>query len=437
MEVDLKPLEECGPCERRRRLNAQYPRTHIPNESGLEFFTIDNFVTEEESDYLSEIIEKNSYRSQVAGAGDTASTTTESRTSSTSTLLNTDPTVKTLNERISTLLAIPEANGENMQGQIYQVGQEFRNHRDYFENDGYTNHCLHSGQRTYTFMIYLNDVEEGGETNFPDLNNYSIKPKKGMAVVWKNSNGQGTENPASLHAGTPVTKGKKIIITKWFRVNEWNSAEDARLAKKYHEENKPKTIFKTNADLPRLSELGFKVVKVPTNTWRLINEAYKLLQNVKTVENWNGIENFIHDKDGKAADLEIFNMDNCHRIKEIIIDELKPIHEEFIGNKAKLKPKWIYGIRSYKSGSILEAHTDSLETHHISSIIIVDKKTDKDWPLDIQDHAGNWHKVYTEPGDMILYESATCKHGRLEPFEGEYYRNFFTHYTLADYKFVP
>jgi hypothetical protein len=81
-------------------------------------------------------------------------------------------------------------------------------------------------------------------------------------------------------------------------------------------------------------------------------------------------------------------------------------------------------------------HTDTLETHHISSIIIVDKKVNKDWPLDIQDHNGNWHKIYAEPGDMILYESAICKHGRTEPFDGEYFRNFYTHYTLADYKLV-
>jgi len=436
METEVKPIEECTPCERRRRLHTQYPRVHIPNQSGLEFFTIDNFVTDEECDYLCSIIEKTSYRSQVAGAGNTASTVMESRTSSTSTLVDSDPTVKTLNQRISNILGIPEANGENMQGQIYQEGQEFRHHRDYFEGDGYINHCLSSGQRTYTFMIYLNDVEEGGETNFPELDNLSIKPKKGMAVVWRNSNGQGTENPASLHAGTPVVKGKKIIITKWFRVNEWNSAEDARLANEYHEQNKNTIEFRTKEDLPKLTELGFKVVKVPTNTWRLIQEAYLLLQNVKTVERWAGMENFIHNDKGEVADVEIFNMDNCHRIKEIIIDELQPIHEEFIEHKAKIKPKWIYGIRSYKNGAILENHTDSLATHHISSIIIVDKKVNKDWPLDFQDHNGNWHKVYAEPGDMILYESANCLHGRTEPFEGEYFRNFYTHYTLADYKLV-
>jgi len=430
MEEQVIPQEDCG-CGRKK------PKNFLLNNAGLEIYTVDDFLTPEECDHLAAYIEEHSYRSQVAGYGDTASTTTEARTSSTSTLYNTDPIVADINARISNDLGVPQENGEDMQGQIYQVGQEFRHHHDYFTGDGYINHCLSSGQRTYTFMIYLNDVEAGGETNFSSLENYSIKPKKGMAVVWKNSDGKGSEVPASIHAGMPVIEGKKIIITKWFRERAWNIAEDSRLAKEYHENAKNTLVFRTKEDLPKLSELGFKVVKVPINTWRLIQEAYMLLQNVKTPEVWDGMETFIHDKDGKPADLDIFNMDNCFRIKEIIIDELQPIHEEFIQNKAKLKPKWIYGIRSYKSGAILENHTDTLETHHVSSIIIVDKKVDKDWPLDIQDHNGNWHKIYTEPGDMILYESAICLHGRTEPFEGEYYRNFFTHYTLADYKFVP
>ena len=293
-------------------------------------------------------------------------------------------------------------------------------------------------------MIYLNDVEEGGETDFSEINT-TFSPKKGMAIVWKNSNGTGTENPASLHAGMPVIKGRKMIITKWYRERKWDMSEDTRLKEQFERQlaqaqakNGSVTTgktFKSASDLPRLSPLGFKVVKVPINTWRLIQEAYKLLENVKTEEKWEGITNFIYDKDGNAP-VEIYNMDYCHRIKEIIQEELQPVHEEFIGNKEKLVPKCIYGIRSYKNGAILKNHTDTLLTHHISSIIIVDKKVDKDWPLDIQDHEGNWHQVYTEPGDMILYESATNLHGRTEPFEGEYYRNFFLHYTLADYKFI-
>ena len=59
------------------------------------------------------------------------------------------------------------------------------------------------------------------------------------------------------------------------------------------------------------------------------------------------------------------------------------------------------------------------------------KDNGDDWPLDIKGHDGEWYKVYLEPGDMILYESAICPHGRLENFQGTYYRNFFVHYKLV------
>jgi prolyl 4-hydroxylase len=337
-----------------------------------------------------------------------------------------------------TELGIEGPYSEPTQGQIYEVGQEFRHHQDAFGKDAYHNHCLSSGQRTWTFMIYLNDVEEGGETDFPTLQK-TITPVKGTAVVWKNSNGTGSENPAALHAGLPVKQGRKVIITKWFRENVFNSAEDAKLAKEYLEMTQPARVvsktFSKKEDLPRLTELGFKVVKVPEKTFQLITEAYTLLKHTVKDENWGGITDFIHDNQGNAP-VEIFSMDAFTRIREIIAEELQPLHEEFIGHKEKLIPKWIYGIRSYKRGAVLVPHTDTFTTHHISSIVIVDKKVDRDWPIDIQDHLGRWHKVYAEVGEMILYESATNKHGRIEPFEGEYFRNFFLHYTLADYKFV-
>jgi prolyl 4-hydroxylase len=413
-------------------------RNYIENDKDLTIFTIDNFISDEDCNYLCDFIRKNNYRSTVTGKGSQYSITMDGRTSSSSTLENNNPIVKKIDKNIVNELEVPIENGETLQGQLYKVSQEFKHHHDYFSEDGYINHCLASGQRTWTCMAYLNNVEEGGETDFPEIN-AKFKPKKGMAIFWSHFDSNGKENPASLHAGLPVIEGEKIIITKWLREKKYDGNEDTRLGNEYWkklEEPNEKT-FSTSSDLPKLTSLGFKVVKVPTNTWRLIQEAYKLLQNVKTVETWDGMEKFIHDADGNKMDLEIFNMDNCFRIKEIIQEELLPVHQEFIENKESIKPLWIYGIRSYKRGAVLEPHTDTLGTHHISSIIIVDKQVDRDWPLDIQDHQGRWHKIYAEPGDMILYESATCKHGRLEPFEGEYFRNFYLHYTLSDYKFKP
>lgn len=414
-------------------------RVYIANDHGLEIFTIPQFLTNEECDHIVNLTQQGSTRSSVAGTGNQSIKYDEGRTSSTAVLTDNDPVVASVNKKMYDELGIEPQFSEPTQGQIYEVGQEFRHHQDAFGKEAYHNHCLSSGQRTWTFMIYLNDVEEGGETDFPTIQK-TFLPTKGTAVVWKNSNGTGTENPAALHAGLPVKKGKKVIITKWFRENVFNSSEDARLAKEYLELTLPQQpqekVFSTSEDLPRLSELGFKVVKVPEKTFQLITEAYNLLKHTVRDESWNGITDFIHDNQGNAP-VEIFSMDAFTRIREIIAEELQPLHEEFIANKERLIPKWIYGIRSYKRGAILEPHTDTLVTHHISSIVIVDKQVDRDWPLDIQDHKGRWHKVYAEPGEMILYESATNKHGRTEPFEGEFFRNFFLHYTFADYKFVP
>ena len=414
-------------------------RVYIENSHGLEIFTIPQFLTNEECDHIVRLTEHGSVRSSVAGSGAQTIKYDEGRTSSTAVLHDTDPIVSNVNQKMYIELGIEAPYSEPTQGQIYEVGQEFRHHQDAFGKEAYHNHCLSSGQRTWTFMIYLNDVEEGGETDFPTLQK-TFTPVKGTAVVWKNSNGTGTENSAALHAGLPVRKGRKVIITKWFRENVFNSAEDARLAKEYQEMTQPQQpvqkVFSKKEDLPKLSELGFKVVKVPQKTFQLITEAYNLLKPAPRPEYWNGITDFIHDSQGNAP-VEMFSMDAFTRIREIIAEELQPIHEEFISHRERLVPKWIYGIRSYKRGAILETHTDTLTTHHISSIVIVDKQVDRDWPLDIQDHLGRWHKVYAEPGEMILYESATNSHGRIEPFEGEYFRNFFLHYTLADYKFVP
>ena len=67
-------------------------------------------------------------------------------------------------------MGINSSYSEIIQGQIYEIGQEFKVHTDTFEGAAFEEHTKERGQRTYTFMIYLNDVEEGGETEFPELN---------------------------------------------------------------------------------------------------------------------------------------------------------------------------------------------------------------------------------------------------------------------------
>lgn len=401
--------------------------------------THENFLTAEECDKIIAMIDANHYRSGVADENSTSGTISDVRTSSTTNLGNDDKTIIAIKQRIADHLGLDVNKGESLQGQLYKPGQYFKPHTDYFEGTTYNTNCLSSGNRTHTLMIYLNDDMEGGHTNFPRLG-LSIKPQKGMAVVWENMK-DGQTVPDVLHEGSAVESGSKYIVTSWWRQNEWDNAKDVEAHKKFLAAKTEAKTFTNPADLPRLTTTGFKVVKCPDRAWNVIKEAYDLLKHTKTEEKFDGKENVIIG-DGNTSDL--LSLDQVPTIRDIIHDELKPLHEEWCGEA--LEKTYVYGIRSYNKGATLIRHVDRIATHHISAIVIVDKDLDcgcrqtkgaaNDWPLEIEDHKGEVHKIYAEIGDIILYESAICKHGREEEFKGNWFRNFYVHYKLKDWTYV-
>ncbi len=127
-----------------------------------------------------------------------------------------DPVVAAVNDKICFALGIGRAFGEPIQGQSYEPGQYFKAHTDYFDAGHWDAALRVQGQRTWTFMIYLNDTPAGGETVFPRLG-LSIAPKRGAGLFWNNLNAEGAPNPFTLHEATPVEEGEKYVITKWFR----------------------------------------------------------------------------------------------------------------------------------------------------------------------------------------------------------------------------
>lgn len=67
-------------------------------------------------------------------------------------------------------------------------------------------------------------------------------------------------------------------------------------------------------------------------------------------------------------------------------------------------------------------HVDKRETHIISAILHVDHDENSEpWPIVIEDFRGNLNEVVLEKGDMLLYESSKCFHGRPRAFEGSWY----------------
>lgn len=125
--------------------------------------------------------------------------------------------IKEIDERVSRMMNLPVENGEGLQILNYQIGGEYRPHFDYFPPHlpGSASHIQHGGQRVATLILYLNDVEEGGETIFPELN-LKIAPVKGGAVYFSYYH-RGQVDPLTLHGGAPVVQGEKWIATKWMR----------------------------------------------------------------------------------------------------------------------------------------------------------------------------------------------------------------------------
>ena len=111
---------------------------------------------------------------------------------------------------------LPVSNAERWQLAQYGENCEYKLHVDTVPefND------LAPGGRFSTLLLYLDEPDEGGSTDFPDLG-LRIKPETGTALYFRNVR-EPVSDPFSLethessaHAGAPVLKGAKHIATRW------------------------------------------------------------------------------------------------------------------------------------------------------------------------------------------------------------------------------
>lgn len=190
---------------------------HVPSPR-LDLFVLRNFLDAELCSQLIALIEAEHRPSTIADAnGDDAF-----RTSTTCDLPPALAAIQALEHRLADLSGTDPAYGEPLQGQRYEEGQEFKAHTDYFEPDGadFARFCAHSGQRTWTFMVYLNTVQAGGTTRFREVGKI-VQPEQGKLVAWNNRLPDGRVNPATLHHAAKVRKGRKYVVTRWYREKPW------------------------------------------------------------------------------------------------------------------------------------------------------------------------------------------------------------------------
>lgn len=201
----------------RQRLEAD-PQAYKVETDKAEIFAVGNFLTPAECKRLCTMIDATAQPSTLHEQ-DYAS---GFRTSYSGNLDRRDPFVMGISRRIDDLLGMNPICGEAIQGQRYLPGQQFKPHNDWF----YTSEKYwelerkRGGQRCWTAMAFLNTVEEGGETHFTEVG-VKIEPKPGVLLVWNNALPDGTPNEDTMHAGTPVIRGSKYVITKWYRTRKW------------------------------------------------------------------------------------------------------------------------------------------------------------------------------------------------------------------------
>jgi prolyl 4-hydroxylase len=201
----------------RERL-AELPEAYRLPTNQAEMFAVGDFFTPDECGRLITMIDAVAQPSQAFDAKYESGY----RTSYSGDVNPNDPFIRKLQRRLDDLLGIDPTYGETIQGQRYLPGQQFQAHCDWFpEGAVYTEAAMkRGGQRSITAMAYLNEVEEGGATMFPRLG-LSIEPKPGALLIWNNADPDGNPNPLTIHAGMPVMRGVKYIITKWYRSRRW------------------------------------------------------------------------------------------------------------------------------------------------------------------------------------------------------------------------
>lgn len=118
------------------------------------------------------------------------------------------PFVHALNRRIAAASGTDVAQGEPLQVLRYAPGQQYRPHLDAVP--GMAN------QRILTALVWLNADYEGGETLFLERG-LPVKGGQGDLMVFANALPDGRPDPATRHAGAPVTSGVKLLASRWIR----------------------------------------------------------------------------------------------------------------------------------------------------------------------------------------------------------------------------
>jgi len=179
-------------------------------------FTIDNFLSPEECKLIIDYCKDKMERAQV-GTGTSAKVSPIRTGSSYFLKYIEDEDIFQVFKKVSLLLNKPGRNFDPFfQVVHYGPGEEYRSHVDPSPERNSKEGIKH---RKMTCLFYLNDVVDGGETEFPKLN-LRIKPKLGRMIYFENYTKDGKINYDSTHRSVPVSVGEKWAFNLWYHYKD-------------------------------------------------------------------------------------------------------------------------------------------------------------------------------------------------------------------------
>ncbi|XP_027366890.1 probable prolyl 4-hydroxylase 9 isoform X2 [Abrus precatorius] len=194
-----------------------------------------NFTTAEVCQQIIEMAKPKLEPSKLAlRKGETAESTKGTRTSSGTFISASEDKSGILDfieRKIAKVTMIPRTHGEDFNVLRYEVGQKYDSHYDAFNPAEYG---TVQSQRIASYLLYLSNVEAGGETMFPfedGLNmdigydyqkciGLKVTPRQGDGLLFYSLFPNGKIDKTSLHGSCPVIKGEKWVATKWINDQE-------------------------------------------------------------------------------------------------------------------------------------------------------------------------------------------------------------------------
>lgn len=134
------------------------------------------------------------------------------------TIFNADVVLSLIRDRISAAAGVAASHFEIAKLLHYSPGEQFALHADFMEakTPELARELAARGQRSATFLIYLNDDYEGGATQFPRLS-WQYRGGRGDALLFSNVDAKGAPDYDTVHAGMPPTSGEKWVLSQWVR----------------------------------------------------------------------------------------------------------------------------------------------------------------------------------------------------------------------------